>query len=583
MPPHLPKAAPHPLPQATLERTLRYTGSFSDMVLSTFSDRSRRLGHGLGVDPTTASVFAEGEVRASVAFQVSKACELLLRACRSAAGVSPWDTVVSGAAEGYLIEVDTIDPEFTSKLRDDTVLLVRRATGDEEVSTLGDKIKGIVLRRSLPHLSHLGVRARQAGMTFATIDDEREFAQRVRPLIGKRILLDFSSGRSVLRETSGSSPTPGAAPASAPRAAPAAAPASAAAGAASSSRAVAEWLEPPRGSLTSVVLPLGKATQATTGAKAATCGRLAVVSANSVGAVAFRTPHGCALTFDALRATVHKNGDATVKDFSRLLQSLDAASSPNEIEGLCVKLQDLIKRLRVPVEILDAVLQEITPTAGTRLICRSSANVEDLKGMSGAGLYESIGSVEPSRDPLAAAIKAVWSSLYTRRAVLSRQAAGVGQASAKMGVLVQEMAPAELSFVLHTTHPTTGSDRTVVAELAVGLGETLASGASGTPWRLEVDKDTRDVTVTSFSNLGQAFDQSGRPSSPNSFAKLQYGSRTVDYSTEALSNSEEARTVIGQRLCAVGLQLEDSFGAAQDVEGCLVAGEVVIVQSRSQF
>ena len=56
---------------------------------------------------------------------------------------------------------------------------------------------------------------------------------------------------------------------------------------------------------------------------------------------------------------------------------------------------------------------------------RSSANVEDLAGMSGAGLYDSLPNV-PAGDSEAfgAAVAAVWASLYTRRAVLSRRAAG---------------------------------------------------------------------------------------------------------------------------------------------------------------
>jgi len=62
---------------------------------------------------------------------------------------------------------------------------------------------------------------------------------------------------------------------------------------------------------------------------------------------------------------------------------------------------------------------------GATLIARSSANVEDLAGLSGAGLYDSIGNV-PAGDTraLGAAVVAVWASLYTRRGVLSRRAAG---------------------------------------------------------------------------------------------------------------------------------------------------------------
>lgn len=62
---------------------------------------------------------------------------------------------------------------------------------------------------------------------------------------------------------------------------------------------------------------------------------------------------------------------------------------------------------------------------GKRAYVRSSANVEDMEGMSGAGLYESVPNVDlGDADELGAAIAAVWASLYTQRAVLTRRAAG---------------------------------------------------------------------------------------------------------------------------------------------------------------
>ncbi len=57
---------------------------------------------------------------------------------------------------------------------------------------------------------------------------------------------------------------------------------------------------------------------------------------------------------------------------------------------------------------------------------RSSANVEDMEGMSGAGLYDSVPDVDAaSVEDLGAAVAQVWASLYTRRAVLTRRAAGL--------------------------------------------------------------------------------------------------------------------------------------------------------------
>ena len=57
-----------------------------------------------------------------------------------------------------------------------------------------------------------------------------------------------------------------------------------------------------------------------------------------------------------------------------------------------------------------------------------------------------------------------------------------------MAVLVQQQLSPDTSFVLHTASPLDEGPDALYAELAVGLGETLASGTRGSPWRLSVDK-----------------------------------------------------------------------------------------------
>ena len=64
------------------------------------------------------------------------------------------------------------------------------------------------------------------------------------------------------------------------------------------------------------------------------------------------------------------------------------------------------------------------------------------------------------------------------------------QEDAAMAVLVQQQLSPDLSFVLHTVNPLDGDKDTMYAELAVGLGETLASGTRGSPWRLAVNKSS---------------------------------------------------------------------------------------------
>jgi len=57
-----------------------------------------------------------------------------------------------------------------------------------------------------------------------------------------------------------------------------------------------------------------------------------------------------------------------------------------------------------------------------------------------------------------------------------------------MAVLIQEQVEPQYSFVLHTSSPLDNDDTLLYAEIAAGMGETLASGTRGSPWRLSVEK-----------------------------------------------------------------------------------------------
>lgn len=91
--------------------------------------------------------------------QVSKLTTLLLRSCRSAAGASSWDPLVPGTAIGKLVELHELDPAVLAGFKEPVVVLLKQASGDEEVAASGRMLKGVVLAQELPHLSHLGERA----------------------------------------------------------------------------------------------------------------------------------------------------------------------------------------------------------------------------------------------------------------------------------------------------------------------------------------------------------------------------------------------------------------------------------------
>lgn len=289
----------------------------------------------------------------------------------------------------------------------------------------------------------------------------------------------------------------------------------------------------------------------------------------------FLVPSGVVIPFGAMESALRRSG--SMDEFDALLQKLETAKmDDNELDRLCTELQSLLSAQRPSVETIQKIAEAFPNDSS--LIVRSSANVEDLAGMSAAGLYESIPNVKASNvDSFGHAVARVWASLYTRRAVLSRRAAGVPQKHAVMAVLVQEMLSPDLSFVLHTVSPTDHDRKMVQAEVASGLGETLASGTRGTPWRLKVGKFDGSVTTLAFANFSEELVVSKAVPADGEIIRL-----TVDYSKKPLSVDPVFRRQLGQRLGAVGLFLEQKFGGPQDVEGCVIGKDVYIVQTRPQ-
>ncbi|GAB4819879.1 hypothetical protein N2152v2_006925 [Parachlorella kessleri] len=619
--------------RATLLRLQRLTETYCAVLVEAYAQRAKQLGTALGLDPYLVTVFPEAEIRASVVFQLSKLCTMLLRATGMVAGgLDDWEVIVGGEARGVLIEAKALEPGCLDAAHGKAaVVLVREATGDEEVSALGSGLKGVILRQAIPHLSHLGVRARQEQVPFVCCEDEQLLAETAEPLLGKQVLLKAGTeGASICEDSgppeagNGGSSSNGA---SQPGIAPVAKPSS---------------IEKVTGAMR--VVPLEDATSATCGAKAAACGELVrlakqcheILSSSSsqqqpggasaaagrqgsgstagsskgraaaaVGnegnggtpAALFQAPEGVCLPFGCMELAIKSDGKSD--EFEGLLRRVESEAG-QALEEACHRLQQLVKGLRIPQQVLQQLSGSFNP--GATLIVRSSSNVEDLAGMSGAGLYDSIPNV-PSGDlgALQAAICGVWASLYTRRAVLSRKTAGVAQGSASMAVAVQPMLAPELSFVLHTAHPISRDPDVLEAELAPGLGETLAAGTRGSGWRLEIQKPSGAVATRSFANFTRALLPAGaRPGAENGTGAQEGGSdeaqaqagtasgggsvqlQLVDYSQQPMSVSEEVRGAVGRRLTAVGRLLEHEFGGAQDVEGCFAGGELWVVQSRPQ-
>eukprot|EP00898_Chlorokybus_atmophyticus_P001306 jgi/Chlat1/2176/Chrsp17S02751 len=545
--------------KATLERARRIASEYSDTVLRLYPKHSSALGKALAIPENTVKVFAEGEIRANLVFQLAKVCTLLLKAVRKVSSDEGWDVLVTGDAVGTLTPVERIAPGQVNA-SGPVVLLVKKADGDEEVRAAGENVKGVILLQELPHLSHLGVRARQEHVVFVTCEDEDKI-RNLQGLVGKSVRLHAASdGVKLQEEAAGASSSQNKEAATVK-----------VAGEAVPAVAAGKVNLSPGGTL----LALEESNKDRGGAKSAACAQLANLAAKASAEKAFKTPAGCCIPFGAMEAAVDAAGKR--KEFEKLLDQLETAPlEGGELERLCNQMKAIISAVRIPKDLISKIGSQLG--SDKRLIVRSSANVEDLAGMSGAGLYDSIPNVRTSEpEDFAKAVAEVWASLYTRRAVLSRRVAGVKQRDAVMSVLVQELLAPSLSFVLHTVSPVDLSKDKVYAEIAVGLGETLASGTRGAPWRLLADKNSGKVQTLAFANFSEAMvvEEGGR-------ADAHVKKVLVDYSKQALSTSGDARSSLGKRLAAVGAYLEEALGVPQDVEGGVVGDDVYIVQTRPQ-
>jgi phosphoglucan, water dikinase len=196
------------------------------------------------------------------------------------------------------------------------------------------------------------------------------------------------------------------------------------------------------------VLPLSAAEINSCGAKAAACSRLFALAAKGAGGAkangahpkaSFQAPRGAVLPFGCMEAAVEAAGKSSA--FVDLLQVIETAAIGPELDKACVDMQALLSAKCQPSSEVVARLQDEVRDARV-VIARSSASVEDLAGLSGAGLYESVPNLDATNAAaLAQGVADVWASLFSRRAVLSRRAAAIQQRDASMAVLVQVCKP----------------------------------------------------------------------------------------------------------------------------------------------
>ncbi len=105
---------------------------------------------------------------------------------------------------------------------------------------------------------------------------------------------------------------------------------------------------------------------------------------------------------------------------------------------------------------------------------RSSCTKEDLGELSFAGQYQTFLFVSP--EEIEAKIIACYKATYNDNIVAYCEKNHIELGDLKMSVVVQEMVDSDYSGICFTVNPTTGDDKTMLVEMAPGIGENIVSG-----------------------------------------------------------------------------------------------------------
>jgi pyruvate,water dikinase len=235
-----------------------------------------------------------------------------------------------------------------------------------------------------------------------------------------------------------------------------------------------------------------------------------------------------------------------------------------EMWDASLRIRSLFLNKTMPPDLADDLRGRIAAHFGAApVVVRSSAPGEDSQRVSFAGLHESFVNIQ-GVESILEHIRLVWASLWSDAALLYRQELGLDIESSTMAVAVQEIALGDRSGVAFSRSPNESSQ--AVIEAVYGLNQGLVDG-SVEPDRWILDRETGDII--SHSNA----QRDGYVTPGQSGVALS--SLPGHLSACPPLTERETLTVFSQ-----ARQLENLFGAPQDVEWTWGDDGLVVLQSR---
>lgn len=160
------------------------------------------------------------------------------------------------------------------------------------------------------------------------------------------------------------------------------------------------------------------------------------------------------------------------------LRILHRAGINTDVEGVSARIRERILAASLPPA-LERELAALAAQHDGYWAVRSSVQGEDAEGASFAGQMDSY-LFQRGTAALRQSLLQVAASAFNARALLYRKARGIPLTDIRTAVILQEMVDGEVSGVMFTAHPVTGSRRHALISAAWGVGEGIVAGICNT-------------------------------------------------------------------------------------------------------
>jgi alpha-glucan,water dikinase len=520
--------------KSVLDRLGRDISAIGDRYYQLFQSKAEFLGRAFHANSWTVNLFTEEVVRGRPAFVLSMLMHHLEPILRQMARLGDWQVISPGKAKGIVEVTDTLRSVQWKIFDRPMVIIADKVRGDEEPP---EGLTAVITKDAVDLVSHVAVRARNAGILFATCYD-RDCFDRLKSLKGH--LLDLTvnvSGDVLFEEVTDEAVT-------------------------APSQVKLRYSEISRPSFTTYAISSKDFKEGLVGSKS-----------NNLRCLEGRLPDWIHLP-------------ASVALPFGVFENVLALSSNREIAERCWELLSRIEEN--PREVLAETrrtLLELQPPDGL------ASSLRRVMEDAGLGWPE-------DWDNAWMCIKRVWASKWNERAYLSRKARGIPHEDLFMAVLIQQVVEAEYAFVIHTVNPFTGNRDELYAEVVLGLGETLVGNYPGKALGFTSGKEAPEPQLLSYPSKsiglfdgGLIFrsDSNGEDLTEYAGAGL-YDSVMLEpprevplnYTEEPLIWDEDFRRNLLSGIANIGITIENAFGSPQDIEGAYARGRYYVVQTRPQ-